>query len=665
MADIPNELAKKGLEKLMDRAIGEARYICCFTSIAADCEKEKGNLEAKVKAVGQHVDQLRRSAQDTPADVTSCQERAGELIQEDTRTKNTCFFGWCPNCIWRYSRGKELANKTEDIRRIMQEIETLNITGLAPHLPGIEYHSSQDYVSFKSRELKYKELLDALTDDNNYIIGLQGMGGSGKTTLALKVGQELKQSKQFDLVIDTTVSSTPAIRKIQDDIAVPLGLASELKDKAESERPKLLQSRLTKGEKILLILDDVWENTVEHINFETIGIPKRGCKVLLTTRHLRACRSLECDKIIELQLLPEDEAWTLFEKHACINNNTSKGLVNMGHEIVKECKGLPVAVAIIASRLKGEQRQEQWNAALISLQKPMYGVSKDLNEIYKYIYFLQLPKLIGICSENYRPTFLPLLTDFTLSECSHFNIKSIGDLSILDSRELGSTTIKDLSGDVQYFLSMENPKVNDSKEISEQQMHLLRFAKLQLGDLSQMTYIFVGPKNSGTLQNLEELAIARCEQLEVIFSASMLRCLPQLLKLMITECKELKHIIEEDKENERCSNFPSGKTCFPKLALLVVNKCNKLKCVFHVSTSKEFPKLESVIIKEAYELEEVFKCEQKIELPNLEIAILVKLPSLCRGIEFQTAKRLFMQKCAKLSLTSTAVTAVTKQSVTK
>ncbi|XP_061356027.1 uncharacterized protein LOC133300484 [Gastrolobium bilobum] len=1432
MADIPNELAKKGLEKLMDWAIGEARYICCFTSIVADCEKEKEILEAKVKAVGQRVDQLKRSSQDTPADVTSWDKRADKLIQEDTKTKKTCFFGWCPNCIWRYNRGKELANKTEDARRINQELENLNITGLTPHLLGVEYHSSQDYISFKSRELIYNELLDALTDDN-YITGLQGMGGTGKTTLARKVGQELEQSKQFDHVIDTTVSYTPDIRKIQDDIAVPLGLASELKDKSESERCKLLRSRLTNGEKILLILDDVWENTVEHIKFEKIGIPKsddhKGCRVLLTTRDLNACRSLGCEKIIELQLLPEDEAWTLFEKHAHISSSTPKSLMDKGHEIVKECKGLPVAIAIIASRLKGEQRQVQWNAALISLQKPMHGVNKDLNEIYKclwysydnmnneeakrlfllcsvfpedeelptevltrfgigaglfgevydkyddvriqvavaknelidsclllkaeggrvkmhdlvrevallkvnkeiravnlsgkhkkslvesekgmkylllegnehdvfsyrfdgseleilkincmveedsmempnsffenmaklrvlylscqhwgrplsllqsiesltnirslflerlrlgdisilgklrslealdlvycevvelpreiaelerlrllnldgceiemdttfdviercssleelyftkfkvdsssihkkitlpalqryhirdgyddetydsvskyvcasyidtyfseatfkylvqtteilkltgiegewrnlipeivpiddgmnylvklrleswsklqclidtshinfseqnffsklavleldemenleelsngplpfdflksletllindcnglgsillksklnlynlktiklwhcpklvtlfqlltsqsllrleeleimgceqlvniiadertgenlgdeivgvdngnkrrnshapmfsnlktlyisycpllefiipvlsardipalesitieycdelkYIFgkyqheneeldlhqevkdvvltsldkmeltglpnfidifpecyhpkrsspkrsssksqmqsdpmkcnifpwthkyrhklrsttsaqiplvskdqlqhssissasnhlweraeclskqpqmlrnikeidlwdlskiesvfimsnaptmmletltieycdnlkhiiidtgddrggnnwgdvfpklekilvkrcellesvfghyphdhqnqseihlqlpalkflnFFKLPNLIGICSKNYS-TSLPLLTEFTLGECSQFSIKSFGDLSVHDSRELGSTTIKDLSGNVRSFLTLEKPKIYNSKEINEQQMQL-RLQKFQLGDQPQMTYIFVGPKNSCTLQNLEELTIARCEKLEVIFSAAILRYLPQLHKLIITECKELKQIIEKDVEYHKMSNFLSSKIGFPKLTILVVNKCDKLKCIFPVSTSKEFPKLENVIIKEAYELEQVFEYEQsdqKVELPNLKFAVFVKLPSLYQRIEFETAISLFIQSCPKLSLTST------------
>ncbi|PNY00617.1 putative CC-NBS-LRR resistance protein, partial [Trifolium pratense] len=93
-------------------------------------------------------------------------------------------------------RGKELANKEEQIKKLIETGKDLAM-GLPARLPDVERYSSQHYIPFKSRESKYKELLDALKDDNNYIIGSKGMGGTGKTTLAKEVGKELKQSKQF------------------------------------------------------------------------------------------------------------------------------------------------------------------------------------------------------------------------------------------------------------------------------------------------------------------------------------------------------------------------------------------------------------------------------------------------------------------------------------
>ncbi|TKY68615.1 disease resistance protein [Spatholobus suberectus] len=380
MASIATDLAKSILEKLIDATIVQSGYICCFTCIAKEFEKEKKTLKAKRTTVGEYVKVANRRAEGIRSDVIFWQEQVDKLIQEDTKTRMTCFSGWCPNCKWQYSRGKDLANKTKKIKRLMES--NFESVGIPRAVAGVEYHSSQDYISFKSRELKCKELLDALTNDNNYMTGLQGMGGTGKTTLAKEVGKELKKSEKFDHVIDATVSYAPDIKKIQDEIAGPLGLSLEYC--TEPEKPKTLWSRLINGEKILLILDDVWEN----INFEDIGIPyndnHNGCRILITTCNLRTCNSMRCDRIIQLELLPEEDAWILFKKRAGISDSSSKSILDKGRKIAKECKGLPIAIAVIASSIKGEQRPEEWNVALKSLQDcSLRGDDENLGKIYK------------------------------------------------------------------------------------------------------------------------------------------------------------------------------------------------------------------------------------------------------------------------------------------
>ncbi|KAI5408629.1 hypothetical protein KIW84_054462 [Lathyrus oleraceus] len=129
---------------------------------------------------------------------------------------------------------------------------------------------------------------------------------------------------------------------------------------------------------------------------------------------------------------------------------------------------------------------------------------------------------------------------------------------------------------------------------------------------------------------------------------------------MIIECDELKHIIEDDLENKKMSNSSSSRTCFPKLNVLVVLKCNKLKCVFPISVCNELPELKCLIIREADELEEIFKSEgeenQKAKILNLKYVAFVNLPSLfqTQGIQFQTVEFRFVMDCQKLSLTSTS-----------
>ncbi|XP_014515580.1 uncharacterized protein LOC106773397 [Vigna radiata var. radiata] len=381
MVSIVSDLAKSNLEKLINATIEQSRYICCFTCITDDFEKERENLIAKKETWEEYAIVATRKGDNIRKDVTHWQKQAKELIGEDTKMKVTCFLGWCPNCKWQYSRGKELESKTKEIRRLVER--NFENVGISRDVPDIEYHSSQNYISFESRKLKFEELFNALKDDNNYMIGLQGMGGTGKTTLAKEVGKELKKSKCFNQVIDTTISNTPDMKKIQDDIAGPLGLS--LKDFTESERPKKLKDRLTNGENILLILDDVWGD----INFEEIGIPFKddhnNCRILVTTRNMKICQQMECDKTIELHILPEKEGWILFQKYAGLSDNSSKSILDKGRKISKECKGLPIAIAVIARSLKGPRPLEEWDVALKSLQKSMH-IHDDEDESWRKVY---------------------------------------------------------------------------------------------------------------------------------------------------------------------------------------------------------------------------------------------------------------------------------------
>ncbi|CAK8566069.1 unnamed protein product [Lathyrus sativus] len=360
------DYAKKNMEKLLDGALKELRYICCFTCIAKEFEEEKAWLKAERRTVRQRVQLAKGRGEDVQANALFWEEEVDKIIEEDSKTKQKCFFGLCPDCIWRYKSGKELENKKEKIKRFVDTGKELAI-GLPALLPDVERYSSRHYISFKSRISKYNELLDALEDEQNYIIGLQGMGGTGKTTLAKEVGKKLKQSEQFKYVIDTTVSFSPNIKKIQDDIAGPLGL--RFNECSESDRPKKLWKRLTNGENILLILDDVWGD----IDFEEIGIPysdsNKGCRILVTTRNMLVCKRLGCNKTIKLELLSQDDAWEMFKRHAGLTENSSQSLIDLCFKIANECQGLPIAIAIIASSLKGKQHREEWDLALKSLQK--------------------------------------------------------------------------------------------------------------------------------------------------------------------------------------------------------------------------------------------------------------------------------------------------------
>jgi hypothetical protein len=145
----------------------------------------------------------------------------------------------------------------------------------------------------------------------------------------------------------------------------------------------------------------------------------------------------------------------------------------------------------------------------------------------------------------------------------------------------------------------------------------------------------------------------RCEKLEIIFSTCVLKCLPQLIDLIIEECDELKCIVEEEDDDDMS---PISRTCFPKLRTISVIKCNKLKYVLPSSMCTELPKLWFLLIGEAAKLDKIFGgSEEKVgRFPNLNFVVFLELPSFFQGIQFQTVGHRLVHNCKNLSLTSTS-----------
>ncbi|KAJ1380407.1 P-loop containing nucleoside triphosphate hydrolase [Sesbania bispinosa] len=285
-------------------------------------------------------------------------------LEQRMGANNNCFQIWCPT--WRrYSLCKQMVEKIEEMRKFKGKSNIQPFSHLAP-LPGIQYRSSEKFIFFESTKVAYNELLEALKDDSIYMIGVHGMGGSGKTSLVTELGKKAEQLSLFDKVILITVSQTPNIRSIQGKIADMLNL--RLEEETEEGRAQRLWESLKEKKRILVIVDDLWR----EFNLEDIGIclhkvNKGAWKILVTTRNQGVCTSMDCQKKIHLGLLSEDESWSLFQKCANIDDEFSNSLNGVPQKICNECKGLPIAIVTMGSSLKGRSKDE-WEVALANLR---------------------------------------------------------------------------------------------------------------------------------------------------------------------------------------------------------------------------------------------------------------------------------------------------------
>ncbi|XP_044496550.1 putative disease resistance protein RGA1 [Mangifera indica] len=136
------------------------------------------------------------------------------------------------------------------------------------------------------------------------------------------------------------------------------------------------------SKKILLILDDVWIDIDKKWEpfYNCLKNGRCGSKILVTTRNELVARMMNSNDSIPVGQLPYEENWLLFEKIAFFKRppNDYKNLEEIGSEIVRKCKGLPLATVTIGSLLRFKGSKEQWQHVLDSELWKLENVQKGL-----------------------------------------------------------------------------------------------------------------------------------------------------------------------------------------------------------------------------------------------------------------------------------------------
>ncbi|PON75695.1 AAA+ ATPase [Parasponia andersonii] len=354
------------------------------------------NLRAQIEKLKEKKDELEGQVNEAISvgdaivdDVRTWLGRADAMSQEaeafldvECRANGKCFCGYLPNLVSQRRLSKRAKKIAEDLVSQSEAAGRIDRVSFRPALQ-TPLEIEGDYKPFESRKETLKEIMEALRDPEVSKIGVYGMGGIGKTMLAKEVARQATKEKLFDVVAITTVSQTPNLQKIQQDIAD--GLSLRFGEVAStSERAHRLQSQLGEAKKnVLIILDDIWK----RLDLVEVGIHfgdgQKGCKILLTSRYLNCVRSaMGAKKNFPVQVLSSDEATNLFKKIVGDNSLADQPLAI---DIVRECGMLPLAITTVAYALKDEGLST-WNDTLQQLRnstpKNIEGMSED---VYKSI----------------------------------------------------------------------------------------------------------------------------------------------------------------------------------------------------------------------------------------------------------------------------------------
>ncbi|KAL5564737.1 hypothetical protein UlMin_027901 [Ulmus minor] len=225
------------------------------------------------------------------------------------------------------------------------------------------------YGRDEDKEKIVKLLFNDVSGHNLSVIPIVGMGGVGKTTLAQLVYKDNRVQEHFELKVWVTVSEEFDVFQITKII-----FEKVTSQKCSTRDLFQLQSALSEalaGKKFLFVHDDVWNENYELWDglksaFESGA---HGSKIIVTTRSKLVALTMGNVAMHELQLISDEDCWQIFAKHVFNDGvyfEAKTELEEIGLEIVKRCKGLPLAVKSLAGLLRSTSIPEEWRKILNS-----------------------------------------------------------------------------------------------------------------------------------------------------------------------------------------------------------------------------------------------------------------------------------------------------------
>ncbi|CDP09605.1 unnamed protein product [Coffea canephora] len=409
--EIANSIVGTIVEKCVNPILCQFQYLIFYKSNVQTLSDDIKILELKEAEVQQLVRQAKDNAEEIKPTVVDWLKRVEDLKKDahtifvgmETTKVNCLNIVRLPNLKSCYLLGRRAVKRMSVVEKLLGEGQFDKVRSIAP-LGKMRFSESTPSLEegLVSRMSTKKELMEALKQEKTSLMAICGMGGVGKTTLVKQIADQVKFEKLFDEVAIVIVSQSPDMRNVQDQLAEQLGL--KITEQTDLARAKRLYTRLTNSdERILVVLDDIWK----ELDLKSLGIPVKGecksLKIILTSRFSDVCKGMRAE-IFEVKVLPIEEAWHLFKEVAEISDDFA--LSGVAKQVAEECKGLPLAIVVVAKALKSNHTPESWDRALRQLKeytiRELEGdedlVFSRIKFSYDYLKSAEAKSLLLLCS---------------------------------------------------------------------------------------------------------------------------------------------------------------------------------------------------------------------------------------------------------------------------
>ena len=239
-------------------------------------------------------------------------------------------------------------------------------------------------VGVESRVQDVIQCLDLERSNDVLLLGMWGMGGIGKTTLAKAIYNKI--GRNFD-----GRSFLANIREVWEQPTGQVALQEQLlSDTLKGMTTKInnidsgksaLKDRLY-HKRVLIILDDVDELEQLDALCGSHNWFGSGSRIIITTRNMDILRGNRVDKVYSNKEMDESESSELFNWHAFKQVSPREEFAEISKNVVVYSGGLPLALEVLG-RYLFEREVTEWNFVLEKLKRiPNDKVQKKLKISY-------------------------------------------------------------------------------------------------------------------------------------------------------------------------------------------------------------------------------------------------------------------------------------------
>ncbi|KAK2632702.1 hypothetical protein EUGRSUZ_L01200 [Eucalyptus grandis] len=282
----------------------------------------------------------------TPAEVKYQKGKFGDEFREREKRLNERSFDRTILEKWKKSllevgtlkgyeaKGYEAELVNSIVQKVLSELKKKFELVISENLVGIDSHvkTVMEFVDNKSHATLF--------------VGIYGMGGIGKTTLAKTIYNKLSNQFEYCSFIANIRESWKhyGVHYLQNRLIYDI-LKRKNEVHNEDEGTKFMASKF-KGKKVLILLDDV-DNVIQL----KCLIGKRdwfslGSRIIITTRNKRILEEFRVDYIYDPKELDSDQSLILFSKHAFRKDSPLKEFKDLTHEVVSITRGLPLSLEV-------------------------------------------------------------------------------------------------------------------------------------------------------------------------------------------------------------------------------------------------------------------------------------------------------------------------------